>query len=93
MDRESIEKIRKGIIITSGIFPEKVEVITAEEAGTNCTVLVRGLETGQIYEKILTSEQLDELEASLSEAGSKKRNPEKPLTSTASYFHIVEEKL
>ena len=53
MPTESIEKLKKGTIVSSGIFPEKVEVIAVEEAGTNCTVLARGLESGHIYEKIL----------------------------------------
>lgn len=68
MPTESATKLKKGVIITSGIFPEKVEVITIEETGTNCTVLARGLKTGHIHEKILNSEQLEELQVSASAA-------------------------
>jgi len=65
---ESIEKLKKGTIVSSGIFPEKVEVIAVEEAGTNCTVLSRGLESGRIYEKILNQQQVEELQVSASAA-------------------------
>jgi SNF2 family DNA or RNA helicase len=63
---ESTEKLKKGSIISSGIFPEKVEVVALEEAGINCTVLARGLETGRIHEKILNSEQIQEIELAAS---------------------------
>lgn len=59
-------KLKKGAVIASGIFPEKVEVVAVEETGTNCTVLARGLETGRIHEKILNSEQIQELQVAVS---------------------------
>jgi len=69
MEAEATKKLRKGAIVSSDIFPEKVEVIAFEEAGAICTVLARGLETGQIHERILNREQLDELEVLRSDAG------------------------
>lgn len=69
MAAEVTEKLKKGVVITSGIFPEKVEIIAVEEAGTNFTVLARGLETGHVHERILTAKQVEGLEVSDSEGG------------------------
>jgi len=66
---ERTEHLKRGAVISSGIFPETVEVITAEEAGSNYTVLARGLETGAIYERILSAEQIRALSPAAAEAG------------------------
>jgi superfamily II DNA or RNA helicase len=64
---QSIERLKKGTVVSSGIFPERVEVITAEGTADGCTILARGLETGKIYEKILGREQIGDLAVSAAE--------------------------
>jgi len=54
------DKLKKGAVIASGIFPERVEVVAVEQGGTNYAVIARGLETGEIYDKILSAEQVEE---------------------------------
>ncbi len=56
------DKLRKGAVIASNIFPEKVEVVAVEPSGSTYIVLARGLETGKIHEKILSQEQVEGLE-------------------------------
>jgi len=58
------DKLKKGVVIASGIFPEKVEVVAVEQSGTNYAVVARGLETGKTYDNILSAEQVEQLDIS-----------------------------
>jgi len=64
----SAGNLKKGAIVSSKIFPEKVEVISVEQTGTSCEVFARGLETGKPFYRLLNPEQLAQLGASVSAA-------------------------
>jgi len=58
------DKLKKGAVIAGGIFPERVEVVAVEQSGGSYAVVARGLETSQIHDKILSADQVAQLEIS-----------------------------
>ncbi|MGQ9592637.1 MAG: DEAD/DEAH box helicase, partial [Planctomycetota bacterium] len=61
------QKLTKGAVITSGLFPERVAVVSVEGGGDSYTIIARGLESGNLHERILTREQIETVSASLPE--------------------------
>jgi len=51
-------------ILRGSVFPEPVQVIVATSRGVGMQIIGRGLNTNQVYDRILTSEQIGKLEAS-----------------------------
>ncbi|MEM3485785.1 MAG: DUF3883 domain-containing protein [Candidatus Methanomethyliaceae archaeon] len=54
---EQPAKLKPGVIIEGGFFPEPVEVLTLHTLGVDLKIGGRGLRTGKYYERILTSDQ------------------------------------
>lgn len=48
-------------ILRGPIFPEPVQVILVEQRGANVKIIGKGLESGRVYEPILTSDQISTL--------------------------------
>ena len=56
--------LKPNTIIRGPLFPEPVQVIVAVPVGANTKVVGKGTKTSQVYETILSSDQLQNLEAS-----------------------------
>lgn len=56
-----LEELQPNAIITGSLFPEPVQVIVTIPMGTSLKLIGKGLQTHQVYEPILTLEQLTEL--------------------------------
>src|SRR5271156_231684 len=59
-----VEQLKPNIIIRGPIFPEPVQVIVVIPVGTSVKLVGKGLNTNQVHELILSSEQLSQLESS-----------------------------
>ena len=59
-----IGQLRPNTIISGPVLPEPVLVITAVPMGNAVKLVGKGLNTGQLYERILESKQLERLDAS-----------------------------
>jgi hypothetical protein len=51
-------------VVRGPVFPEPVQVIVATVRGAGMQIIGRGLSTNQVYDRILTSEQIAKLESS-----------------------------
>lgn len=59
-----VDQLKPNIIIRGLIFPELVKIITTIPMGDAVKLIGKGMKTGKVHELILTTEQLDKLEAS-----------------------------
>jgi len=59
-----IGQLKPNTIISGPVLPEPVQVIISTPLGDSVKVVGKGLNTGQLYERILESKQLDRLHAS-----------------------------
>ena len=57
-----IETIKKGTLLRGRLFPEAVEVISVDVMEDISVIYAKGLETGEIHEKIIGLDQLDSIE-------------------------------
>ena len=60
----NIDQLKPNLVIRGALFPEPVQVITTILLGKSVKVIGQGLQTNQVYQSILTPEQLSFLEAS-----------------------------
>lgn len=58
-----IYDLKPNIIVRGPIFPEPVQVIVSTPMGQSIKLVGKGLKTGQVYEPILSIDQLSLLEA------------------------------
>jgi len=58
------EQLKPNAIVKGAIFPEAVQVITAIPMGNSVKLIGKGLRTNQVYEPILNTEHLAQLEIS-----------------------------
>ena len=58
------ESIRPNAIVRGALFPEPVQIILAEPRNGSVKLIGKGLNTGKVYEPILTAAQLAMLETS-----------------------------
>jgi SNF2 family DNA or RNA helicase len=58
------DQLKPNIIVHGPIFPEPVQVIVAIPMGTSMKLVGKGLNTNQVYELILKSQQLTQLDSS-----------------------------
>src|SRR5712692_8171968 len=56
-----LDQLKPNIIVRGPIFPEPVQVIVAIPMGTSVKLIGKGLNTNQVHEPILSSEQLAQL--------------------------------
>ena len=59
-----IDQLKPNITVRGPIFPEPVQIITTIPMGDSVKLIGKGLNTGQVHEPILNSDQLTQLEAS-----------------------------
>ncbi len=59
-----IEQLKPNTIVRGPIFPEPVQVIVVIPVGTSVKLVGKGLNTNQVHELILNSEQLSQLQSS-----------------------------
>ncbi|MCT7964953.1 Ig-like domain-containing protein [Laspinema sp. D1] len=59
------QQLKPNAIVTGSLFPEPVQVIVTVPLGNSLKLIGKGLQTHQVYEPILTLEQLAELNVSL----------------------------
>lgn len=59
-----LDQLKPSIVVRGPLFPESVEVIVAIPMGASVKLVGKGLRSGQVYEPILTEDQLAILEAS-----------------------------
>ncbi|MCT7960011.1 DUF3883 domain-containing protein [Laspinema sp. D1] len=59
------QQLKPNAIVTGSLFPEPVQVIVTIPLGNSLKLIGKGLQTHQVYERILTLEQLAELNVSL----------------------------
>lgn len=60
----TFEQLKPNVVVKGPIFPEPVQVITTIPLGESIKLIGKGLRSGQVYEPILSLEQLTLLEAS-----------------------------
>jgi superfamily II DNA or RNA helicase len=60
----TIDSLKTNLILRGPIFPEAVQVIVSTPRGASAQIIGRGLNTNQVYDRILTAEQVALLEAS-----------------------------
>ena len=53
---------KKGTLLRGRLFPEAVEVISVDVMENISVIYAKGLETGEIHEKIIGLDQLDSIE-------------------------------
>ena len=58
-----IEELKPNVIVQGPIFPEPVQVIVSTPIGQSIKLIGKGLKSGQVYEPILSADQLSLLEA------------------------------
>src|SRR5215469_6273142 len=58
------EQLKPNVVLRGPLFPEPVQVIVAVPLGEAVKVIAKGLRTSQVYEPVLSAEQLGRLEAS-----------------------------
>ncbi len=56
-----IDQLKPNIIVRGPIFPEPVQVIVAIPMGSSVKLVGKGLNTNQVHEMILNTEQLAQL--------------------------------
>ena len=62
-----LSRIQQNSILTGPIFPEAIQVILVSPVGTSLKIIGNGLQSGKIYQPILTLSQLSTLTISASE--------------------------
>jgi superfamily II DNA or RNA helicase len=60
----NIDQLKPNLVIRGALFPEPVQVITTILLGESVKLIGHGLQTNQVYQSILTPEQLSFLETS-----------------------------
>ena len=58
-----VEQLKSNVILRGALFPEPVKVIMAVPMGDAIKIIGKGINTNQVYESILSKEQLVQLEA------------------------------
>ena len=58
-----VEQLKSNVILRGALFPEPVKVIVAVPMGDAIKIIGKGINTNQVYESILSKEQLVQLEA------------------------------
>ncbi len=58
------EQLKPNVVLRGPLFPEPVQVIVTVPLGEAVKVIAKGLRTSQVYEPVLSGEQLGRLEAS-----------------------------
>lgn len=62
--RMTWDQLKPNLVLRGAVFPEPVKVITTVPLGDSVKVIGHGLQTNQVYQPILTREQLAILEIS-----------------------------
>ncbi|MGB8510879.1 MAG: SNF2-related protein, partial [Pyrinomonadaceae bacterium] len=62
------EQLKPEVTITGVLFPEPVQVITCAQLGNAVKLIGKGLNSGRVYEPVLTPEQLAQLEIRAADA-------------------------
>lgn len=63
---QNLAQLKPETIIRGSLFPEPVSIITVVEIGdNNCKLIVQGLDTNKVYQPILTTAQIEELQIEL----------------------------
>src|SRR6202051_4815788 len=60
----NIDQLKPKLVLRGSLFPEPIQVITTILLGESVKVIGQGLQTNQVYQSILTPEQLSFLESS-----------------------------
>src|SRR5437667_7816361 len=58
------EQLKPNVVLRGPLFPEPVQVLVTVPLGEAVKVIAKGLRTSQVYEPVLSAEQLGRLEAS-----------------------------
>jgi len=58
-----VNQLNSGVIVSGPLFPEAVQIITANPVGNSMKLVGKGMQTLQVYELILSREQVDKLSA------------------------------
>lgn len=58
------EQLKQNVIVHGPLFPEPVQIIVAVPMGTSVKLVGKGVQSNQVYEPVLTPEQLDLLTSS-----------------------------
>jgi len=56
-----IDQLNQGIVISGSIFSEPVKVLTNERMGDVVKLISQGINTSQVHQPILTTEQIAQL--------------------------------
>lgn len=59
-----VDQLKPNVIVRGSLFPEPVQIIVTVPMGNAVKLFGKGLHTNQVYEPILSTEQLQQLEAS-----------------------------
>ncbi|MBR8828506.1 MAG: DUF3883 domain-containing protein [Gomphosphaeria aponina SAG 52.96 = DSM 107014] len=60
---QNIAQLKPDLIVRGSLFPEPVSIITVVELGGNsCKLIGQGLDTSKVYQTILTTAQIEELQ-------------------------------
>jgi superfamily II DNA or RNA helicase len=60
----NIDQLKPNLVLRGALFPEPIQVITTILLGESVKVIGQGMQTNQVYQSILTPEQLSFLESS-----------------------------
>lgn len=60
----NVEQLKPNVVLTGPLFPEPIQIIAIIPMGDSVKVIGKGLNTGQVLEPILNSDQLAKLEVS-----------------------------
>ena len=58
-----LEQLKPNVIVRGPIFPEPVQVIVAVPMGSSVKLVGKGLNTNQVHEPILNSDQVAQLQS------------------------------
>jgi hypothetical protein len=58
----TVNELKPNSIVRGSIFPEPVQVILVTSVGSSVKLIGKGLNTGKVYEPVLTDTQLAQLE-------------------------------
>jgi len=58
------DDLRQNVTVYGSLFPEPVQIIVATPMGNSVKLIGKGLRSNRVYEPILSSEQIDQLQAS-----------------------------
>ena len=57
-----LENLKQNALVSGKLFPESVQIIATVPMGSSVKLYAKGLQSGRVYEPILTLEQIQELE-------------------------------